>query len=253
MNCIERIQYQAALAITGAWKGTNLDKIYEQLGWESLTDRRWFRRLTYFYKIHNNYTPSYLKSPIPPPRTHLYGDRSDNDLHEIFCKTNRYKNSFYPHSIEAWNDIGPELRQAVSLSVFKTNILKLIRPPKRDIFGVHDTKGIKRLFQLRVGLSPLKDHKKKHNFRDTFFDICNCLRESETTEHYLIRCITFSNERKLLMDSISPILTANNLILLDDFSKVRCLLYGHDSFSHNDNASILRATLKFMDDTERFM
>ena len=29
MNTLERIQYQAALAITGAWKGTNFSKIYE--------------------------------------------------------------------------------------------------------------------------------------------------------------------------------------------------------------------------------
>ena len=146
MNAIEKIQYQTALAITGTWKGTNLDKVYEQLGCESLTDRRWFRRLTYFYKIYNNYTPEYLKSPIPPPKTHLYGNRSDNVLRGIFCGTNRYKKSFYPHSIQAWNDIGPDLRQAVSLSVFKTNILKLIRPPKNDTFGVYDPKGIKRLF-----------------------------------------------------------------------------------------------------------
>ena len=55
MNSIERFQYQAA--ITGAWKGTNLNKIYEELGWESLTDRRWSRRLIHFYKIQNNYTP----------------------------------------------------------------------------------------------------------------------------------------------------------------------------------------------------
>ena len=40
-----------ALAITGAWQGTNLDKIYDQLGWESLTDRRYCRRLFHFYKI----------------------------------------------------------------------------------------------------------------------------------------------------------------------------------------------------------
>ena len=81
MNAIEKIRYQAALAITGTWKGTNLDKVYEQLGWESLTDRRWFRRLTYFYKIYNNQNIKYLKSPIPPPRTHLYGNRSENVLH----------------------------------------------------------------------------------------------------------------------------------------------------------------------------
>ena len=43
MNQIERIQYEAALAATGTWKGTNTDKIYEELGWESLSKRRWFR------------------------------------------------------------------------------------------------------------------------------------------------------------------------------------------------------------------
>ena len=29
MNTLESIQYQAALGVTGAWKGTNRDKIYE--------------------------------------------------------------------------------------------------------------------------------------------------------------------------------------------------------------------------------
>ena len=37
-------------------------------------------------------------------------------------------------------------------------------PPKKSIFGIHDHCGIKLLFQLRVGLSPLKGHKKNHNF-----------------------------------------------------------------------------------------
>ena len=36
MGILERIQYQAALAITGAWKGTNRNKIYEELGFETL-------------------------------------------------------------------------------------------------------------------------------------------------------------------------------------------------------------------------
>ena len=36
MNTLERIQYQCALAITGAWKGSSLNKIYDELGWESL-------------------------------------------------------------------------------------------------------------------------------------------------------------------------------------------------------------------------
>ena len=60
MNAIERTQYQAALAVSGIWKGTNQDKIYEEIGWETLDQRRFFRRLTQFYKIMNNLTPEYL-------------------------------------------------------------------------------------------------------------------------------------------------------------------------------------------------
>ena len=38
---LESVQYSAALAVTGAWRGTNTDKIYEELGWESLYHRRY--------------------------------------------------------------------------------------------------------------------------------------------------------------------------------------------------------------------
>ena len=59
MERVEKIQYQAALAITGTWKGTTRNKLYEELGWESLSDRRWSRRLFQFFKIRNNMTPPY--------------------------------------------------------------------------------------------------------------------------------------------------------------------------------------------------
>ena len=35
MERLESVQYSAGLAITGAWKVTSRDKIYEELGWES--------------------------------------------------------------------------------------------------------------------------------------------------------------------------------------------------------------------------
>ena len=82
MNTLERIQYHASLAITGSWKGTNLNSIYDELGWESLTDRCWCRRLFHFYIIQNNLTP-YLKDPFPPIRSHLFGSRSVNIINEI--------------------------------------------------------------------------------------------------------------------------------------------------------------------------
>ena len=54
MGTLESTQYQAALAVSGAWKGTSREKIYNELGWESLDERRMFRRLVQFYKIMKN-------------------------------------------------------------------------------------------------------------------------------------------------------------------------------------------------------
>ena len=59
MEKVERTQYLASLAITGTWQGSNLSKVYEELGWETLSDRRWCRRILQIHKIKNNMTPSY--------------------------------------------------------------------------------------------------------------------------------------------------------------------------------------------------
>ena len=37
---LESTQYTAALAVSGAWRGTNRNKLYEELGWEYLYHRR---------------------------------------------------------------------------------------------------------------------------------------------------------------------------------------------------------------------
>ena len=59
------IQYNAALAITGAIRGTSREKIFSGLGLETLKDRPWFRKLCVFYKILNNMSPRYLSDIIP--------------------------------------------------------------------------------------------------------------------------------------------------------------------------------------------
>ena len=56
MKKFESVQYQAALSITGAWKGTSRAKLYEELGFESLSDRRSLNRITQVLKIKSNLT-----------------------------------------------------------------------------------------------------------------------------------------------------------------------------------------------------
>ena len=58
MEKVERTPYQAALAITGTWQGTSRSKLYEELGWETISDRRWCRRILQIHKIEKYKTPS---------------------------------------------------------------------------------------------------------------------------------------------------------------------------------------------------
>ena len=57
---LELIQYNAALAVTGAIRGSSSGKLYQELGLESLKNRRWFRKLWQFYKILKSKSPQYL-------------------------------------------------------------------------------------------------------------------------------------------------------------------------------------------------
>ena len=88
MNALERTQYQAALAVSGAWKGTNWNKSFKELEWETLDQRHWFRRLIQFYNILKDQTPAWLRLSrnifldLDPP---------------IFFRTNSYQSNFYPN------------------------------------------------------------------------------------------------------------------------------------------------------------
>ena len=82
---LESIQYNACLAITGAIRGSSKEKLYQELGLESLELRRWFRKLCIFYKIIKNESPNYLSKLIPKRNT-MYVTRNQNNIPLI--KTN---------------------------------------------------------------------------------------------------------------------------------------------------------------------
>ena len=46
---LERVQYNACLVITGAFKGTSRERLYQELGLESLKDRRWYQKMCGFF------------------------------------------------------------------------------------------------------------------------------------------------------------------------------------------------------------
>ena len=147
----ERIQYQAALAITGAWQGSCRSKLYEELGWESSSDRRWCRRILEIHMIVSGKTPSYPKNKLTRLRRPLYMQSNNNTIHELKCKSLRNTRSFFPDAITSWNNVITHFNDIPSFSVHKKHILSLICPKKKCIFGIHDPLGLQYLFQLRVG------------------------------------------------------------------------------------------------------
>ena len=77
---IESLQYNAALAITGAIRGTSREKIYQELGLESLQQRRWYGKLCLFFKIYKNQCPKYLFDIIPQSNCQ-YRTRNAQQVH----------------------------------------------------------------------------------------------------------------------------------------------------------------------------
>ena len=65
MEQLEPVHYSAELAVSGAWKRTSHEKLYDELGWESFILHRWSRHLVLFYKIFNTLTPDETRIPIP--------------------------------------------------------------------------------------------------------------------------------------------------------------------------------------------
>ena len=91
---LESIQYNACLALSGAIRGSSREKLYHELGLESLQRRRWYRKLSLFYKIFKENKPVYLFNLIPTKFSNY--NTSNTDKITLFCtKHNFFKNSFF--------------------------------------------------------------------------------------------------------------------------------------------------------------
>ena len=87
---VVKMNDQKHLGFTGAWQGSCRPKFYEELGWESLSGRRWCRRIL---QIHNK---------LPRLCRALYRQGNSNTFHELKWKSLRYSSSFFPDAITSW-------------------------------------------------------------------------------------------------------------------------------------------------------
>ena len=246
---IESIQYNAALAITGAIRGTSKEKLYKELGLEYLNSRRWLKRLCLFYKILKKESPSYLFNYIPR-NNHQFNTRNHYQIPQYFCRTESFRNSFFPSSIKYWNDLPSETTKNESFNMFRNTLLKSIRPIPNSIFDACDPLGIQLLTRLRVGLSHLREHKFRHGFNDLIDPLCPCNMEIESTTHFYLQCHYYNNERLVLMNELLNLnIDINNF---NDISLTELLLYGAKNFSNDINTSVINVSITYIKSTKRF-
>ena len=250
MTLIEQLQYKAALVVSGCWQGTSRLKLYDELGWESLADRRWCRRLVLFYKIINNQTPEYLRRYVPSLRDVSYNLRSHRSYPNPQKRTSRYENSFFPFCISEWERLNDDIKRSPSVSLFKKKIIGFIRPLHRSTYGVKDVEGIKLLTKLRTEFSDLRSHRFHHSF-NCDNPVCSCLHEEESVSHYLLRCPRFNRLRNDLLGSIS-LCIGNDVSILPHQHLTNLLLYGSNVFDNLRNKVILEKTLVFIHKSKRF-
>ena len=105
--------------------------------------------------------------------------------------------------------------------MFKKELLKFIRPEPNSTYNINDTKGLKLLTRLRLGLNHLGDHKFRHNFQDC---VSPCGQDIETTTHFLLNCPNRHCARKTFLDKINQV--SGTILRQSDSTITNILLFG---------------------------
>ena len=134
--------------------------------------------------------------------------------------------------------------------MFCKKLLNFIRPAEKSVFNIFDAQGSKLLNRLWLGFSHLREHKFRHNFADTVNTLCSCALETESKDHFFLRCQSYVSFCTALMNELSSI--NSGIISLRPSALLEVILYGDKMLSDNSNQQILTATINYIKKTQWF-
>ena len=196
----------------------------------------WCRKLCLFYKVLENENPKYLLSPT---KRSLYSTINIHNIPFPNTKHSFFKNSFFPSTIIERNNLDPRFFKAVFL-----------RPFSNSVYNCHNPRGIFLITRLRLGLSHLRELKFKHGFQDMLNLPCSCGNDVESSEHFLLHCPQFANERPTLLSTLGNV--SYSLLKKNSYILTQTLLFGNMLLSPSNNSKILNAAIDFILSTKRF-
>lgn len=249
---LESLQYEAAKLVTGAMKGTSQVRLLDELAWEKLALRRNFHRTTIFYKIMNNLTPSYLSALRPGQvfsRTQ-YNLRSSHNVSLLPVRTERFKKSFFPYSIKAWNELPISARNIESLIRFKRRLKDILFKRKHNpLFELGNRRTSVLHARLRLNNSALNSNLFIRNCIPS--PSCACGAPLESLTHYFLTCPKYAAQRQILLTSAVHILGVTWLSM-SNTTKLNILLYGDARLNFQENKELFQAIHVYISSTERF-
>ena len=179
--------------MTRAWRGTSRRRLYDELGWDALSHRRWYRRLCHFVKLIRSQSPEYLLSEIPPVRQIMYNLRNPWVFDPNIAWTVRFSNTYFQNTLHEWNLLDDEMKNSRSISEFKWKLLQIIKPVKNSMYNISDIHGVRYLTKMWFNLSALHECKFRHKFdcfnpRCTYGEVVEIINTFSCTARSLRRC-----------------------------------------------------------------
>ena len=115
------IQIEAGRIVTGVTKLVEIDKLYKELGWLKLSERRDRHTLFLFFWMNHGLSPLYLSDLL---LFHIgdvssYRLRNAENYEGFHAYTLAYAESFLPSTLQAWNNLPEVVRSADTLASFK--------------------------------------------------------------------------------------------------------------------------------------
>ena len=250
MQRLNRIQYSAAKLTTGALHFTNQNKLYNELGWESLLSRYKILGLSLFHKIHLHLTRPLIRNCLPEVSVNPHNTRSKSNYSHFTPMGVQFTKSFFPFFSRLWSSLDHVLKADQDLSLFKDKIKDKYKGPKYRHFNYGSKLGNKYLTHLRVGRSFLNAHRFVTGLSETPY--CHC-SQIESVEHYVLSCPLYNDERIRLFDRMLSILPKFNSFTKKQ--KIEILLNGiylKNNFIDCRNIPITFAIQNYILSTKRF-
>ena len=165
-------------------------------------------------------------------------------------RTVHFNYTFFPRCSHEWNNWSDDTKSLSSPVSFKKILLSFVKTSENSFFAIHDNSGVKLLTRLRLNFSRLNEYNFSHNFLDTINPIYSCCSELETAAYFLLRRQNHVINSSTLLKNVFYL--GQTLWNCDDDHVIHILLYCSEKLKFNLNKEIIKLTVCYLKDTERF-